>query len=340
MSTPTTCIVGAGAVGGLLAAKLATTGDVSVLARGAHLARIAADGLTLIEGDARSVARLRAADDAAALGRQDIVIVALKAQGLVAAAPSLAPLIGPDTVIVPMMNGVPWWFFSGFGGRMAGTVLQTVDPGGVISATLPPAQVVGAVVHLSSAVAGPGVIRRGRGNLFLLGDPVGPETQRLRRVVDLLAAAGFDTRPTPEIQREVWLKLWGNMNMNPISALTSSTADLIMDDPLTADLVRRMMEEAAEIGDKLGIVMNMTIDQRFDVTRELGAFKTSMLQDLEAGRGLEIDAILAAPIEIGDRLGIAMPYSKAVLGLVRQRARNAGLYDYRMGQKPLATAAG
>ena len=338
MSTPKICIVGAGAVGGLLAARLAQAGaTVSVLARGAHLERIAADGLTLIEGESRSVARLAASDDAGALGRHDVVVIALKAQGLVAAAPSLRPLVGPDTIVVPMMNGVPWWFFSGFGGRMAGTVLQTVDPGGVISSVLPPAQVVGAVVHLSSSVAGPGTIRRGRGNLLLLGEPAANDTPRLRTVTALFAAAGFEARPTPEIQREVWLKLWGNMNMNPISALTGSTADLIMDDPLTADLVRRMMEEAAEVSQALGITMNMTIDQRFDVTRELGVFKTSMLQDLEAGRGLEIDAILAAPIEIGDRLGIAMPYSNAVLGLVRQHAKNAGLYAYEL--KPSARRA-
>lgn len=333
MNTPKICIVGAGAVGGLLAAKLApATGAVSVLARGAHLERIRSDGLALIEGESRSVARVAASDDAGVLGRQDIVIVALKAQGLVAAAPSLQPLVGPDTIIVPMMNGVPWWFFSGFGGRMAGTVLQTVDPGGVISTVLPPAQVVGAVVHLSSSVAGPGAIRRGRGNLLLLGEPSGSDSPRLRQVAAVLSAGGFEARPTAGIQREVWLKLWGNMNMNPISALTGSTADLIMDDPLTADLVRRMMEEAAEVGLALGIEMTMTIDQRFDVTRALGAFKTSMLQDLEAGRGLEIDAILAAPIEIGDRLGVAMPYSRAVLGLTRQRAMNAGLYAYALAQ--------
>jgi 2-dehydropantoate 2-reductase len=332
MSAARVCVVGAGAVGGLIAAKLAGAGtDVSVLARGAHLARIVADGLTLIEDDHRSAARVTASDDPGRIGRQDIVIVALKAQGLVATAPTLAPLIGPDSIIVPVMNGVPWWFFSGFGGRLAGTTLDSVDPGAVISRTLPPRQVVGAVVHLSSAIAAPGAIRRGRGNMLLLGDPAGTQTERLRRVAALLEAAGFDARPTLEIQREVWLKLWGNMNMNPISALTGSTADIIMDDPLSADLVRRMMEEAADVGQALGITMSMTIDERFAVTRELGAFKTSMLQDLEAGRGLEIDAILAAPIEIGDRLGIAMPYSKAVLGLVRQRARNAGLYDDAIG---------
>jgi 2-dehydropantoate 2-reductase len=332
--------VGAGAVGGLLAVKLAEAGSAtSVLARGEHLARIADDGLALLDGERRSLVRVPASDDARALGRQDIVIVALKAHGLVAAAPSLAPLVGPDTVIVPMLNGVPWWYFSDFGGLLAGMTLQTVDPGGVISRVLPPAQVVGAVVHLSSSVAGPGTIRRGRGNLFLLGDPSGKDTPRLQRVVNVLGGAGFDARATPAIQREVWLKLWGNMNMNPISALTGSTADLIMDDPLTGDLVRRMMEEAAEVGVSLGIEMNMTIDERFAVTRELGAFRTSMLQDLEAGRSLEIDAILAAPVEIGDRLGIPMPYSRAVLGLVRQRAMNARLYAYTLNSKNNRQAA-
>lgn len=331
MSSPDVCVVGAGAVGGLLAVRLAQAGvAVGVLARGAHRARIAAEGLALIEGDARSVARVAVSDDAAVFGKPAIVIVALKAQGLVAAATSLGSLIGPGTIIVPMMNGVPWWFFSGFGKRLTGAVLHAVDPGGAIARVLPPPQVVGAVVHLSSSVAAPGIIRRGRGNLLLLGEPSGATTERLDRVVGLLAGGGFEARPTPEIQREVWLKLWGNMNINPISALTSSTADVIMDDPLTADLVRRIMEEAAAVGEAMGIDMGMTIDERFAVTRELGAFKTSMLQDLEAGRGLEIDAILAAPIEIGDRLGIAMPFSKAVLGLVRQRAGNAGLYDGAM----------
>jgi len=324
---PRICVAGAGAVGGLIAARLAASGlRVGVVARGATLRKIRSDGLALEEGDSRTVAKLVASDDPAALGIQDILFVAFKAHSLRESAAQLAPLVGPDTLIVPAMNGVPWWFFHGFGGRLAGAQIQSVDPGGAIARALPPAQAIGAVVHLASAVTAPGVIRRGKGNVLLVGDPAGEETPRLARVVEILARGGFDARPTCEIQREVWLKLWGNMNMNPISALTGSTADVILDDPATVALVRAMMEEAAAVGRALGIDMGMRADERIAVTRELGAFKTSMLQDFEAGRTPEIDAILAAPCEIGDKLGIPMPWSKTVLGLIRQRARNSGIY--------------
>jgi len=321
------CVAGAGAVGGLIAARLAAAGEkVTVLARGAHLRAIRAEGLLLEEGNSRTVAKIVASDDAAALGKQEILFVAFKAHALRDAAASLAPLVGPDTVIVPAMNGVPWWFFHGFGGKLAGARLDAVDPKGEIARTLPPEQVLGAVVHLSSAMPAPGTIRRGKGNLLLVGEPSGEETARLAGTIERLARAGFEARATREIQREVWLKLWGNMNMNPISALTGSTADVMLDDPHTVALVREMMNEAAAVGAALGIDMGMSADERIAVTRELGAFKTSMLQDFEAHRSPEIDAILAAPCEIGDRLGIPMPWSKTVLGLVRQRARNSGIY--------------
>lgn len=323
------CVAGAGAVGGLIATRLAAAGEgVGVLARGAHLQAIRAEGLVLEDGDSRTVAKVAAADDATLLGRQDILFVTLKAHALRDSAAALAPLVGPDTLIVPAMNGVPWWFFHDFGGKLAGTRLEAVDPKGEIARTLPPEQVLGAVVHLSSTVPSPGVIRRGRGNLLLVGDLSGAETPRLGKVLGLLERAGFDARATREIQREVWLKLWGNMNMNPISALTGSTADVMLDDPLTLALVREMMNEAAAIGAALGIDMGMSADARIAVTRELGAFRTSMLQDFEARRSPEIDAILAAPCEIGDRLGIPIPWSKTILGLIRQRAANAGLYTY------------
>jgi 2-dehydropantoate 2-reductase len=321
------CVAGAGAVGGLIAARLAAAGEsVSVLARGAHLRAIRDEGLLLEDGDSRTVVKIVASDDAAALDRQDILFVALKAHSLRDAAASLAPLVGPDTLIVPAMNGVPWWFFHRFGGKLAGTRLDAVDPKGEIACTLPPEQVLGAVVHLSSTTPAPGVIRRGKGNLLLVGDLSGEESPRLAKVIATLGKAGFDARATREIQREVWLKLWGNMNMNPISALTGSTADVVYDDPLTLALVREMMNEAAAVGAALGIDMGMSVDERIAVTRQLGVFKTSMLQDFEAGRTPEIDAILAAPCEIGGRLGIPMPWSKTVLGLVRQRARNSRSY--------------
>lgn len=326
------CVVGAGAVGGLIAARLARAGtEVSVLARGAHLERIRAHGLALVEGDTREVAAVRAERDPAALGVQDLLVLGLKANQLRDAAAGLAPLVGEGTVIVPAINGVPWWFFHGFGGTLEGARLASVDPEGAIARTLPPAQVIGAVVHLSSAVESPGVVRRKAGNLLILGEPSGTKTSRLESAAALLQQAGFEVQAAPAIQREVWVKLWGNMNMNPISALTGSTADVIMDDPLTRELVRGMMVEAAAVGQALGIDMGMTIEERFAVTRKLGAFKTSMLLDFELGRAPEIDAILAAPCEIGDRLGVAMPWSKTVLGLVRQRAMNAGLYAYADG---------
>jgi len=326
------CVAGAGAVGGLIAGRLAGAGcQVSVVARGEHLRAIERDGLTLMEGDARATMRVTVSGDPSALGPQDVVFVAVKAPSLAAAAVALAPLLAPETVIVPAMNGVPWWFFHRFGGRLAGTSLASVDPDGAIAKALPAEQVIGSVVHLSSAIVAPGVIRRGLGNLLIVGEPAGARTDRLTRVTELLERGGFTVKPTAEIQREVWLKLWGNMNMNPISALTGSTADVMLDDPLTVQLVRDMMEEAAAVGRAMGIAMNMTVDERIAVTRELGAFKTSMLQDLEARRPLEIDAILAAPCEIGDRLGIPMPVSQVVLGLVRQRAASLGLYAYEAG---------
>ncbi|PYM32767.1 MAG: 2-dehydropantoate 2-reductase [Candidatus Rokuibacteriota bacterium] len=329
---PRVCVVGVGAVGGLIAAKLAQAGyPVDVLARGEHLRAIEANGLALIEGQTRATVRVATASDPTALGPHDVVFIAFKAPSLVCSAGALTPLLGPDTVLVPAMNGVPWWFFHRFGGRLVGTRLSSVDPGGAISRSLPAEQVIGSVVHLSSSIAAPGVIRRGFGNVLIVGEPSGERSGRLARVIKMLEQGGFTVKPTPEIQREVWLKLWGNMNMNPISALTGSTADAVLDDPLTAQLVRDMMEEAAAVGRALGIEMSMTASERIAVTRELGAFKTSMLQDLESGRPLEIDAILGAPCEIGDRLGIPMPFSKAVLGLTRQRARNLGLYAYEAG---------
>ena len=319
-------------MGGLIAAKLAQAGyAVDVLARGEQLRAIEANGLALIEGQTRATVRVASASDPTALGPQDVVFIAFKAPSLVRAAGALTPLLGPDTVLVPAMNGVPWWFFHRFGGRLVGTRLSSVDPGGAISRSLPAEQVIGSVVHLSSSIAAPGVIRRGFGNVLIVGEPSGERSGRLARVIKMLEQGGFTVKPTPEIQREVWLKLWGNMNMNPISALTGSTADVVLDDPLTAQLVRDMMEEAGAVGRALGIEMTMTAAERIAVTRELGVFKTSMLQDLEGGRPLEIDALLGAPCEMGDRLGIPMPFSKAVLGLTRQRARNLGLYAYEAG---------
>ncbi|QTD91128.1 2-dehydropantoate 2-reductase [Burkholderia anthina] len=320
-------VVGVGAIGGLLAAALSRAGmTVSAYARGATLDALNAHGVRVIdETGAMSSIPVRASDDAAALGVQDYVVIALKAQALPALAARIAPLVGPHTVIVAAMNGLPWWFTHGLAGAIDGVPLDAVDPGGAVSAALPPAQAIGCVVHLSSSTDGPGVVRRGRGNRLIVGSPDPRLDAPTARLAAALAAGGFDVEPTPAIRAEIWTKLWGNMNMNPLSALTGSTAEQLLDDPYTEHLALRMMEEAAAIGAKLGLHTGMSGPERIAVTRKLGAFKTSMLQDFEAGRPLEIGPILGVFPELGRKLDVPTPYCDAVLGLLRQRAENSGL---------------
>ena len=327
---PRACVVGAGAVGGLFVQALAKAGwELTALARGETLAAIRSNGLR-IDNERIDV---NATDDPSKAGAQDFLILALKAPAMPQAAPQLKPLVGPHTSIVSTMNGVPWWFFHGFGAELAGKQLQSVDPGGVVAAAMPAAQALGCVVHLSSINAGPAVIERGKGNRLIVGNPAGRVEDKSRTLIDALTLGGFEVESTDEIQIEIWSKLWGNMNMNPISALTGSTGDRILKDPLTNQLVRRMMIEHLWIGQQIGIDLGMTIDERFAITRKLGAFKTSMLQDLESKRPLEIDALLASVIEIGALVGVPTPYCDTVLGLIRQRAANAGLYRYSLPKR-------
>ncbi|CAN0621629.1 2-dehydropantoate 2-reductase [Burkholderia multivorans] len=320
-------IVGVGAIGGLFAAALSRAGmRVSALARGATLDTLRSHGVRVLdEHGALSSVAVEASDDAAALGVQDYVVIALKAQALPGLAARLAPLVGPRTVIVAAMNGLPWWFTHGLAGPLDGARLDAVDPDGAVSAALPPAQAIGCVVHLSSSTEAPGVVRRGRGNRLIVGAPDAALEAGAARVAAALAAGGFEVETTREIRTDIWAKLWGNMNMNPLSALTGSTADRLLDDPLTHALALRMMEEAAAIGERLGLSTGMSGPERIAVTRQLGAFKTSMLQDFEAGRPLEIGPILGVFPELGRKLGLPTPYCDAVLGLLRQRAANSGL---------------
>ncbi|KVA75094.1 2-dehydropantoate 2-reductase [Burkholderia ubonensis] len=320
-------VVGVGAIGGLLAAALARAGMcVSAYARGATLDALKAHGVRVLdETGAMSSVPIDASDDAAALGVQDYVVIALKAQALPDLAARLAPLVGPRTVLVAAMNGLPWWFTHGLAGPLDGVPLEAVDPGGAVSAALPPAQAIGCVVHLSSSTDAPGVVRRGRGNRLIVGAPDPARDAAASRFAAALAAGGFDVETTPQIRTEIWAKLWGNMNMNPLSALTGSTADRLLDDPCTHALALRMMEEAAAIGAKLGLDTGVSAPERMAVTRRLGAFRTSMLQDFEAGRSLEIGPILGVFPELGRKLDVPTPYCDAVLGLLRQRAANSGL---------------
>lgn len=325
-----TAIVGAGAIGGALAIALAQAGHaVSVLARGATLAAIRQHGIRMVEAatasDTGRAATVHASDDPSALGEQDFVVIALKAQALPAVAAALAPLVGANTAVVSATNGLPWWFLDGMNTPLADSRLEAVDPDGCIGRTLPAARSIGCVVHLSASTDAPGIVRRGKGNRLIVGAAHAALGPRAAAFAQALREGGFDVECTDAIRGDIWAKLWGNMNMNPLSALTGSTADRLLDDPYTHALVVRMMEEAAAIGGKLGLPSGMTIEARLAVTRELGAFKTSMLQDMEAGRPLEIGPILGVFPELGRKLGVPTPFCDAVLGLLRQRAASSGL---------------
>ncbi len=320
-------IVGAGAIGGWLGARLAAQGvRVSLLTRGATLAALQQNGLRLRSGDAEQHYRLPATSDAATLGVQDLVVVAVKAPALPDIARNIGPLLGPDTVVLTAMNGVPWWFFQGFGGKLAGTRLQAVDPKGELAAAIAPARVLGCVVHASCSSDAPGVVRHHFGQGLIIGEPGGGASARVNALAALLSAAGFDTTVSPQIQRDVWYKLWGNMTVNPISALTGATTDLILDDPLVRGFVSGVMLEAREIGARIGIPISQQPEDRHAVTRKLGAFKTSMLQDLEARKPVELDALVTVVQELGQLTGVATPLTDVLLGLARLQARVRGLY--------------
>ena len=326
------CIYGAGAIGGWLGARLAAQGGaVSAVARGATLTALRTHGLRLREAGADGAVAERAfavqaSDSPFDLGPQDLVIVAVKAPAMAEVARAIAPLLGPDTAVLTAMNGVPWWFLQGFGGPLAGTRLESVDPGGAIAQAIDARRVIGGVVHASCSVDEPGVIRRHFGNGLIVGEPAGGDTPRLAALADLLRAAGFDTTVSAQIQKDVWYKLWGNMTINPISAFTGATADRILDDDLARGFVSAVMLEAREIGARIGVPIEQTPEDRHAVTRKLGAFKPSMLQDVEAGRSVELDALVASVRELGQLTGVATPFTDALLGLARLHARVRGLY--------------
>jgi 2-dehydropantoate 2-reductase len=269
---------------------------------------------------------VRAAEDAAALGRQDLVVVAVKGPSLPAAAALVSPLLGPDTVVLPAMNGVPWWFFYGLGGAHDGAAVRAVDPDGRVAAAIPLRHVIGCVVHATCSMVEPGLGRHGFGRGLIVGEPDGAISSRVTALAGRLDAAGFETTVSKRIQADVWYKLWGNMTMNPMSALTGATCDRLLDDPLLDRFTLAIMAEAAAIGEKIGCPIRQSGEERNAVTRKLGAFKTSMLQDVEAGKPLEIDALLTAVSEIGGRVGVATPSTDALLGLTRVFAAGRGLY--------------
>ena len=328
------CVGGLGAIGGLFAGWLGSRlapGEVhlSALARGATLSALHHQGLRLQGGPGAGEplhVLLHASSQAETLGIQDLVIVAVKAPALAAVAPAVAALCGPATKVLVAMNGVPWWFFDGMGGPCDGLALASVDPGGLIARAIPTSHVIGCVVHASSTAPQPGTVQHVGGNGLIIGEPGGGHSERVARVGDLLTRAGFSVTVSDRIQREIWFKLWGNMTMNPVSALTGATCDRILDDPLVRAFCSAVMLEARAIGDAFGITIDQEPAQRHAVTRKLGAFKTSMLQDVEAGRPLEIDALVGVVREIGAHLRITTPNIDALFGLVRLMAQQQGLY--------------
>lgn len=320
------CIYGAGAIGGWIGARLAAAGcRVSVVARGATLEALQRHGLRLRENSVESVWPVQVSADPAQLGVQDLVVIAVKAPGLLEVARRIAPLIGADTVVLSAMNGVPWWFFQGFGGRFEGKLLEAVDATGEIGRAIPGAKVIGCVVHASCA-AEPAYVQHHFGNKLIIGEPGGQPSERGARLVALLQAARFEVSVSDQIQKDVWYKLWGNMTVNPISALTGATTDRILDDELVRGFVSSVMLEAKEIGARIGIPIAQQPEDRHAVTRKLGAFKTSMLQDMEAGKPLELDALVTVVKELGALTGVATPFTDALLGLSRLQARVRGLY--------------
>ena len=322
------CIYGAGAIGGWLGMALAQADcHVSLVARGATLAALRADGLRLRRQDG-SVAQapVAANADPAALGVQDLVVVAVKAPGLPEVAQAMGPLIGPGTIVLTAMNGVPWWFLNGFGGAAQGQALQSVDAGGVIARAIPSRNVVGGVVHTSCSLEAPGFVRQHFGNRLIVGEPDGSQSERLRALAGTLQRGGIEVEVSSCIQRDIWFKLWGNLTMNPVSALTGATTDRILDDDLVRAFISHVMLEAKAIGEKLGLPIDQQPEDRHAVTRKLGAFKTSMLQDVEAGKPMEIDALVGAVRELGQITHTPTPHTDALLGLVRLMARTRGLY--------------
>jgi 2-dehydropantoate 2-reductase len=318
-------VVGLGAVGGLIAARLARAGhEVSALARGATLAQARVGGIVVESAGGSFSARVAASGDAATLGPQELVVIALKAPALGAASEALAPLLGPETIVLPAMNGVPWWFMPA--AAPDEPPLASVDPGGRLLARLPLAQVLGCVVHLTCSSPAPGIVRHGGGDRLIVGEPAGGPSPRVDAVCAALASAGFRAEASADVRRDVWYKLWGNMTMNPVSALTGALSDAILDDALVNAFVLRCMAEAAAIGARIGCPIDQSGEERLALTRELGGFRTSMLQDTEAGRAIELDALVTAVHEIGGRVGATTPNIGALLGLTRLMARGRGLY--------------
>ncbi len=321
-------IFGAGAIGGYVGAKLATAGaDVSLVARGPHLAAIQANGLTLIENDESQKLEMQASSDPNDLGPQDFVIVTLKAHSLPGVVDSMQPLLGPDTAVVFGVNGVPWWYFYGLEGAYENRRLASVDPGDRLWDGIGPQRAIGCVVYPAAEVIEPGVVKHISGNRFSLGEPNGEKSERIQTLSKLLNEADLKAPIRPKLRDEIWIKLWGNCSLNPVSALTGATIEEMCQDPGTRAIIRAIMVEAQAVGEKLGARFSIDVEKRLAGAEAVGAHRTSMLQDLDMGRPMEIDALVRAVQELGQLTETPTPTLDTVLALVSQRARLAGSYN-------------
>ena len=322
------CIYGMGAIGGLIAARLAAAVrcELCAIARGATLAALRDHGIELRSAGETVRRPLRASDDPRELGVQDLVILTVKGPALPAVAARIGPLLGANTMVLTAMNGVPWWFFAGRAGPHANLRLESVDPGGVVSAAISSRHVIGCVVHASASLPEPGIVQHTVGRGLIIGEPDHQRSPRLADVADLLTQGEFDVTQSENIHYDIWYKLWGNLTMNPIAALTGASGDRVLADPLLRAFCSAAMVEAAAVGARIGCAVTQAPEDRHAITRSLGAFRPSMLQDAEAGRPLEIDAIVGSVKEIGTRVGVPTPNIDALLGLIRLFGRVRGLY--------------
>lgn len=316
-------IAGAGAIGAYIGACMARAGyDVTLFARGPHLRAMQEHGVQVKSAEGDFVARPRIAGSLDEVGPVDVVLLGVKAHGLTQLAPQLAPLLGPDTIVVSTQNGIPWWYFQGFGGEWDGLRLERVDPGGVISSAIEARRVLGSIVYFSTEITAPGVIQHIAGNRISLGEPDGSRSERCRRVAEALVKSGLRCPITSRIRHEIWVKVLGNASFNPISALTRATLAQMVRDPGVCSLIRNIMQEVEAVSGKLGMELPVSIDQRIAGAEKVGEHKTSMLQDLEAGRPMELEAIVGSVVELGERLGVPMPYTRTVYDCTKLLAQS------------------
>src|SRR5579864_4964433 len=317
-------IAGAGAIGAYIGARMAQAGfDVTLFARGPHLRAMQERGVQVKSAEGDFVARPKIASSLAEVGPVDVVFLGVKAHGLPHLAPHLGPVLGPDTTVVSTQNGIPWWYFQGFGGEWEGLRLERVDPNGVISSAIEAHRVVGSIVYFSTEITAPGVIQHIEGNRISLGEPDGARSDRCRRIAEALVASGLRCPITTHLRQEIWVKILGNASLNPVSALTRATLAQMLGDPGVAEVIRKIMQEVEAVSKKLGMELSVSVEQRMAGAAKVGEHKTSMLQDLEAGRPMELEALVGSVVELGDRVGVAMDHTHAVYSCTRLPAQAA-----------------